>query len=763
MLQDGIELAEGSEIKNDSVAKGSVFPDNSNTGELFYIDNTSNSNAVGLHVYGTSWKRLLEEGDSSGNASLPANTVAGTYKSVTVDATGIVLSGSNPTTLAGYGITDAQAALGFTPYNATNPNNYTSNLGSVTTFAFTSANGFTGSVSNSSTTPTLSLTLQSASATQAGQLSSTDWNTFNGKQAGNANLTSVAALSSASTGLVKFINGVASLDTNSYLTVAPVTSVAGRIGDITLAKADVGLSNVDNTSDTNKPVSTAQQTALNSKVDNSQLGVANGVATLGSDGKIASGQLPAAIVGATIYQGTWNASTNTPTLVAGTGTKGYYYKVSVAGNTSIDGNSNWTVGDIIIFDGVTWDAIQGGTSDVSSVFGRVGAVTLLSSDVTSALGFTPYNATNPNGFTNNTGTVTSFSFTNANGFTGSVSNSGTTPTLSLTMATASAVISGQLSSTDWTTFNSKQAGNANLTSVAALSTAVTGLVKFTNGVASFDTSSYLTGNQSIAVSGDATGSGTTAITLTLANTGVSAGSYSKVTVDAKGRVTSGTNPTTLSGYGITDAQSALSGTGLVKSTAGVITYDTNTYLTANQSITVSGDATGSGTNAIALTLANSGVSAGTYKSVTVDAKGRVTAATNPTTIAGYGITDAVSTSTPIAMSNQPISGVKTVTFNSQPVLATTTGTIAVDWTAANAYKQTQPTGAITYTFTNPAGPCHLQMYVDSSGASTAQTFTWPAAVIWFGAVWAGVNNKKAIINFWYDGSGNYYATGMNQV
>ena len=46
---------------------------------------------------------------------------------------------------------------------------------------------------------------------------------------------------------------------------APVQSVAGRTGAVTLAKADVGLGNVDNTSDANKPVSTAQQTALNLK------------------------------------------------------------------------------------------------------------------------------------------------------------------------------------------------------------------------------------------------------------------------------------------------------------------------------------------------------------------------------------------------------------------------------------------------------------------------------------------------------------------
>ena len=135
-----------------------------------------------------------------------------------------------------------------------------------------------------------------------------------------------------------------------------------------------------------------------------------------------------------------------------------------------------------------------------------------------------------------------------------------------------------------------------------------------------------------------------------------AGTYRSVTVDAYGRVSAGTNPTTLSGYGITDAQpldadltaiAALAGTSgfLKKTAADTWTLDTNTYLTGNQSITISGDASGTGTTAISLTLANSGVAAGTYKSVTVDAKGRVTAGTNPTTLSGYGITDALSNST----------------------------------------------------------------------------------------------------------------------
>jgi hypothetical protein len=53
--------------------------------------------------------------------------------------------------------------------------------------------------------------------------------------------------------------------TESIVEVGPVASVAGKTGAVTLAKADVGLGNVDNTSDANKPISTATQAALNAK------------------------------------------------------------------------------------------------------------------------------------------------------------------------------------------------------------------------------------------------------------------------------------------------------------------------------------------------------------------------------------------------------------------------------------------------------------------------------------------------------------------
>ena len=54
-------------------------------------------------------------------------------------------------------------------------------------------------------------------------------------------------------------------------TDAVVTSVASKTGEVTLTKSDVGLSNVDNTSDSAKPISTATQTALDKKVDNTKV------------------------------------------------------------------------------------------------------------------------------------------------------------------------------------------------------------------------------------------------------------------------------------------------------------------------------------------------------------------------------------------------------------------------------------------------------------------------------------------------------------
>lgn len=161
-----------------------------------------------------------------------------------------------------------------------------------------------------------------------------------------------------------------------------VVSVNGKQGVVILDKTDIGLSNVDNTSDANKPVSIAQQAALNLKIDLTEKGVALGVVPLDSGAKIDISYIPDSLIGQVKYQGTWNATTNTPTLTnggGGSGSKGFYYVVNVDGSTSLDGISDWKVGDWVISNGSAWQKVDN-TDAVSSVFGRVGAIVANSGD-----------------------------------------------------------------------------------------------------------------------------------------------------------------------------------------------------------------------------------------------------------------------------------------------------------------------------------------------------------------------------------------------
>jgi len=107
-------------------------------------------------------------------------------------------------------------------------------------------------------------------------------------------------------------------------------------------------------------------------------GVANGVATLDSSGTVPLSQIPA--LGDLNYQGTWNATTNSPTLTSSVGTKGFYYVVSVAGTTSLNGITDWQIGDWAVFNGSVWQKIDN-TDAVTSVNGYTGTVVLTAADV----------------------------------------------------------------------------------------------------------------------------------------------------------------------------------------------------------------------------------------------------------------------------------------------------------------------------------------------------------------------------------------------
>lgn len=121
------------------------------------------------------------------------------------------------------------------------------------------------------------------------------------------------------------------------------------------------------------------QAALDAKVPTTAVGAASGVAPLGADSKVPAIYLP--ISGS--YSGTWNAATNTPTIVSSVGTNGQYYKVSVSGSTSINGVSSWSVGDEIKYNGSVWERIPN-TSAVASVNGYTGSVVLTNTDVGAA-------------------------------------------------------------------------------------------------------------------------------------------------------------------------------------------------------------------------------------------------------------------------------------------------------------------------------------------------------------------------------------------
>lgn len=121
---------------------------------------------------------------------------------------------------------------------------------------------------------------------------------------------------------------------------------------------------------------------LDTKVNTSLLGAANGVATLDVNSKLTASQIPSSIVGAVVYQGTWNASTNTPTLAdpPDASTQGNYYVVSAAGTQF---SISWNIGDWIISDGTQWDKVDNQTT-VASVFGRTGTVVSSNGDYTAS-------------------------------------------------------------------------------------------------------------------------------------------------------------------------------------------------------------------------------------------------------------------------------------------------------------------------------------------------------------------------------------------
>lgn len=230
------------------------------------------------------------------------------------------------------------------------------------------------------------------------------------------------------------------------------------------------------------------------------------------------------------------------------------------------------------------------------------------------------------------GTVTSVSVVSANGLTGSVANSTTTPAITLSTSVTGVLkgngtaISAAVSGTDYEvplTFSTGLTRSTNTITVnttqniAKLSNLTTnGFLKTTSsdGTLSVDTNTYLTGNQTITLSGDVTGSGTTSIATTVGKiNGVSLAGLA--TGILKNTTTTGIPSIAVAG---TDYEVPLTfSTGLTKTT-NTITVNTSQNISTLSNLTTNGyvkTSGGTGALSVATGVPLSDINSGTNKQV----------------------------------------------------------------------------------------------------------------------------------------------------
>ena len=162
----------------------------------------------------------------------------------------------------------------------------------------------------------------------------------------------------------------ASLPNERVLTAGSNITIAdsGPGGTVTITSTSGGVSTVaTGTGLTGGPItSTGTISLANTAVTAGTYGNSISIPQITVD---AQGRITAATGVATTsnsYQGTWNASTNTPTLTSSVGTAGFYYVVSTAGSTTLNGISTWAVGDWAIYQGSAWQKVAASGSSAFS-------------------------------------------------------------------------------------------------------------------------------------------------------------------------------------------------------------------------------------------------------------------------------------------------------------------------------------------------------------------------------------------------------------
>ena len=161
------------------------------------------------------------------------------------------------------------------------------------------------------------------------------------------------------------INNLYDVNLTSLTDNEVLVSSSGEFQNTPFTKGSLGLGNVDN----------VQQIPL------SQKGASGGVATLNGSGELTEAQIPASLLNGLKPKGAWDASTNSPTLSnsGGGGTSGDFYIVSAAGSTSLDGETDWEIGDWALHNGSIWQKIDHSDQQVT-VNGKNGPVITLDTD-----------------------------------------------------------------------------------------------------------------------------------------------------------------------------------------------------------------------------------------------------------------------------------------------------------------------------------------------------------------------------------------------
>jgi hypothetical protein len=313
-------------------------------------------------------------------------------------------------------------------------------------------------------------------------------------------------------------------------------------------------------------------------------GAANGYAPLDGSTKIPVAYLPSAVME---YQGAWNPSTNTPTLSDGTSTNGFTYRVNTAFTGSIAGLTDpsmsiFYVGDFVVYSGSLGQWQRSPAADgVTSVNTLTGAVVLTQGNLTDV----------------GTDGITVTNGTNAVWGTGT----------SISQHVATASFNGYLSSTDWSTFNGKQAAGSYITALTGDGTATgPGSVVFTlatvnSNIGTFASSTVNAKGLVTAaanLSGDATTSGS-ALTLATVNSNVGSFTNANITVNAKGLITAAANGSGSSGT--VSSVSVVSSNGFAGTVATATTTPAITLST-----TITGILQGNGTAISAASSVGSG-------------------------------------------------------------------------------------------------------------------------------------------------------------